>query len=290
MTRQLDDDGEVRDWSKWATIKRCNPLVGFNPHLAPKLRSELAKAKRDDDARRQFQTFRLNRPAGDLTRDLVTPGQWAAVLKRTPPPREGPAIRGDRHWLDALLVGRDDDVAQREGGGVRQCARHSRPCHTRETGQPAAWAACSVSLTAGVVAVAKGLHTASPDVLLDLLPNWPIEGVVADRFHQGLLLDALNARDIYAVEWVLNQWSQASIDVAHFRAACLDGGLALDAAGHDLATLSLSQAEIDSDTSGNVKLRKAHRQRRDDVAQSLVLAVSAAQRWPTPQPFKVAAL
>ena len=96
-------------------MKRCNPLVGYNKHLAPKLKNELVKAKRDDDARRQFLSFRLNRPTVDRSKHLVTPEAWAVALGRPVPPRDGPAILGldvgaSRSWSAGALCWRNGRV------------------------------------------------------------------------------------------------------------------------------------------------------------------------------------
>ena len=277
----VDTDGEVQDWSKWVTVKRCNPLVGYNPHLAPKLKNELVKARRDDDARRQFLSFRLNRPTVDLSTHLVTAESWAVALARPVPPRDGPAVLGldvgaSRSWSAAALCWRNgrcevyasvpgipslDDLERRDGLPRGELHRH---------------------VNAGVMAVAEGRHVARIETLFSLLPDVEIEGVVADRFLAGPLQDALADRELYAVEWRVNQWSTASEDVANFRRAVLDGTLAVVPAGQRLATLSLSHAEIKADDSGSVRLNKASMSRRDDVAAAIVLGVSACMRWPVP--------
>ena len=277
----VDTDGEVQGWSRWATVKRCNPLVGYNPHLAPKLKNELIKARRDDDARRQFLSFRLNRPTVDLSTHLVTAEAWKAALARPVPPRDGPAVLGldvgaSRSWSAAALCWRSgrcevyasvpgipslDDLERRDGLPRGELQRH---------------------VTAGVMAVAEGRHVARIETLFSLLPDVEIEGVVADRFLSGPLQDALSDRGLYTVEWRVNQWSTASEDVANFRRAVLDGTLAVVPAGRRLATLSLSHAEIKADDSGSVRLNKASMSRRDDVAAAIVLGVSACARWTEP--------
>ena len=277
----VDADGEVVDWSKWATVKRCNPLIGINPHLAPKLKNELVKARRDDDARRQFLSFRLNRPTVDLSTHLVTADAWKVALTRPVPPRDGPAILGldvgaSRSWSAAALCWRNGrcevyasvpgipslaDLEQRDGLPRGELQRY---------------------VDAGVMAVAHHRHVAKIETLLDLLPDVEIEGVVADRFLAGPLQDALADRGLYAVEWRVNQWSFASEDISNFRRAVLDGTLAVVPAGQRLATLSLWPAEIKSDDSGSIRLNKASMHRRDDVAAAIVLGVSAAARWTKP--------
>ena len=277
----VDADGEVKDWSKWATVKRCNPLVGINPHLAPKLKNELVKARRDDDARRQFLSFRLNRPTVDLSTHLVTADAWKVALARPVPPRDGPAILGldvgaSRSWSAGALVwrnGRCEVFASIPGIPTLADLEHRDGLPRGELQR---------FVDAGVMAVAEGRHVAKIETLLERLPDVEIEGVVADRFLAGPLQDALSDRGLYQVEWRINQWSFASEDISNFRRAVLDGTLAVVPAGQRLATLSLSHAEIKADDSANVRLNKASMHRRDDVAAAIVLGVSAAARWTKP--------
>ena len=92
------------------------------------------------------------------------------------------------------------------------------------------------------------------------------------------LADAVAARGLPDPEFLTNQWSTASEAIAAFRQAVLDGPMTL-ATGRLLATLSVSHARVEPDTSGNVRMRKQHRRNRDDVAQSMVLAALIVARW-----------
>ena len=142
----------------------------------------------------------------------------------------------------------------------------------------------------GQVVVAHGKRVADVEVLLDHLPQVPIEGVVADRFQAASLQDALAARGAPPAEWRINQWSTASYDVAALRALVADGPLRPALESEVLLNVGLGEAAVETDTSGNSRLRKANWKRRDDVAQALVLASGAVRRWPVPAPLGFAAL
>ena len=132
----------------------------------------------------------------------------------------------------------------------------------------------------GVLGVAHGQRMADVDVLLDLiLANVPIEAVVADRFALATLTDAVAARGYPDCEFVINQWSTASTAIAAFRSCVLDGPMSMSESGRLLASKSVSQAAVEPDNSGNIRMRKGHRRNRDDVAQSLVLAAMLVVRW-----------
>ena len=274
----VDDDGEVQDWSTWATAKRCNPLIGFNPHLEPKLRKELVKARRDDDAKRRYISYRLNRPTVDLNTHLVTVDAWQRMLARPVAPRDGAAVLGidlgaSRSWSAASLWWKNGRVEVFAScPGIPSLADQEK-----RDGLPSG--ILQELVNTGVMGIADGRHVASIDTLLDLLPDVAYEAVVADRFALMTLADALAARGFPDVEYVVNQWSVASTAIGAFRQAVLDGPMTLATQGRSLATLSVGDACVEPDTSGNVRMKKQHRRNRDDVAQSMVLAALIVARW-----------
>ena len=132
----------------------------------------------------------------------------------------------------------------------------------------------------GVVGISHGMRMADIDTLLDLIPDdVQIEAVVADRFALATLQDAVFERGYPDPEFVINQWSTASTAIAAFRSCVLDGPMAVTKSGRLLASLSVSQASVESDSSGSTRMKKGHRRNRDDVAQSLVLAAMLVVRW-----------
>ena len=128
--------------------------------------------------------------------------------------------------------------------------------------------------------VSYGLRMADIDALLDLIPSdVQIEAVVADRFALATLQDAVLERGYPDPEFVINQWSTASTAIAAFRSCVLDGPMSMSQAGRLLASVSVSQASVESDSSGSTRMKKGHRRNRDDVAQSLVLAAMLVVHW-----------
>ena len=134
--------------------------------------------------------------------------------------------------------------------------------------------------TAGPLAVATPTTRRAVDV----------QGVVADRFLGGALADALAARRYPPVEWRTSMWSTVTEDLASFRRAVADGPLSVAQECRALATLGMSEAEVERDTSGNARLHKRDWRKRDDVAASLLLASGAVRRWPIATPFAMASL
>lgn len=279
--------GDDEPWDDLRVALRVNPLARGNPALRAALRAERDEARRDELARSRFKAYRLNQLTGAGGRHLVEPGDWRRVLSRPVGERRGPAVLGldlgaSRSWSAAALVwpatGRVEARASVPGIPALPEQEHA-------AGMPRGMLAPLVE--AGVVAVAHGSRMARIQTLLDALPDVEIVGAVADRFAAGEVSDALAGRGL-AVEWRVNQWSSASTDIAAFRRAVLDGPLSVSPESRSLLTYSLEDCEVETDTSGNCKMRKAHRYRRDDVGQALVLAAGAAARWNVPtEPARV---
>ena len=269
--------GNRATWDRWPTIRRANPLVSVNPILRKTLLRERDAARRDERLRARFLSLRLNLPTGDAETELIATHEWERMLSRPVLTREGAAVLGidlgaSRSWSAATLMWRNGRTeVYASVPGVPSLADQER-----RDGLPAG--ILQELVDTGVMAVAHGQRVADIDVLLDRLPAVSYEAVVADRFALMTLADALAARGFPDPEFLTNQWSTASDAVAAFRRVVLDGPMTM-AAGRLLATLSVSHARVEPDTSGNVRMKKQHRRNRDDVAQSMVLASLIVARW-----------
>ena len=269
--------GDRATWDRWPTIRRANPLVGVNPILGRTLRRERDAALRDERLRASFLSLRLNLPTGDAEKDLIGTHEWDRMLSRPVAPRDGAAVLSvdlgaSRSWSAATLMWRNGRTeCYASVPGVPSLADQER-----HDGLPKG--ILQELVDTGVMAIAHGQRIADVDILLDRLPDVAYEAVVADRFALMTLADAVTARGFPDPEFLINQWSTASEAIAAFRKAVLDGPMTL-ATGRLLASLSVSHAHVEADTSGNVRMRKQHRRNRDDVAQSLVLAALIVARW-----------
>ena len=284
--------GDRDTWDQWQTIRKANPIAAVNPILRATLIRERDEAQRDDRLRARFLSDRLNLPTKDETTELIPVHEWERMLTRPVAARDGGAVLAidlgaSRSWSAATLMwknGRTESYASIPG--VPSLADQER-----RDGLPPGLFEHLVS--EGVLGVAHGQRMADVDVLLDLIPaDVPIEAVVADRFALATLTDAVAARGYPDVEWVINQWSTASTAIAAFRSCVLDGPMSLSEQGRLLASTSVAQAAVESDSSGSTRMRKGHRRNRDDVAQSLVLAAMLVVRWrrPVGPPLGFAAL
>ena len=268
--------GKRSTWDRWPTIRKANPLVTVNPILRQTLLRERDAARRDERLRSRFLSLRLNLPTGDAETELIATHEWERMLSRPVLSRDGAAVLGidlgaSRSWSAATLMWRNGRTeCYASVPGVPSLADQER-----RDGLPEG--ILQELVDTGVLAVAHGQRVADIDVLLDRLPDVAYEAVVADRFALMTLADAL-ARGFPDPEFLTNQWSTASEAIAAFRRDVLDGPLSM-ATGRLLATLSVSHARVEPDTSGNVRMKKQHRRNRDDVAQSMVLAALIVARW-----------
>ena len=254
---------------------RANPLLRVNHDLRAVVRAERDAARLDSQKQPQFEAYRLNRHVAGEDTMLISVREWQNTLKREVPPRGSRAVLGidvgaSRSWSAAWLSwpnGRQECIAVLPGvpSLADQERRDGLPRGTLEK-----------MIDAGVLIVDEGRQVARVETLIAALPDVVVSHVVADRFHEGTLRDAVR----WPVVARVNQWSSASEDIGLFRAAVLDGSFSVAAHCRRLAALSFAHARVERDTSGSTKMVKSHRRQRDDVAQSAVLAVASAARMP----------
>ena len=125
----------------------------------------------------------------------------------------------------------------------------------------------------GVLIVDEGVRVSRPETLISHLVSIGIrpEGMLCDRFILGALKDAVAGR--WPVVPRVTRWSEATEDIAGFRRLAADGPLSIAPECRALVLSALSQATVQSDDQGSVRLqKKRHGRSRDDVAVAGVLA------------------
>lgn len=272
---QCDD---LDRWADPAMIRRCNPLMWRYPASRRRLLFERDQARRDSRLKARFLSFRLNVPAGDEARSLLTVPEWLEVCRRPAPERDGRPVAGvdlggGRAWSAAVAWwpnGRIEAVAVAPGVPAlgEQERRDGVP---RGTYQALA--------AGGALRIADGLHVPPAAMLVDAMRDWNPASITCDRFR---LADLSDAGPPCRLEPRVSRWSESSADIRALRRAALDGALAAAPCSRDLLTASLAVAEVKTDDAGNIRLVKAgaNNQSRDDVAAALVLAAGADERRP----------
>ncbi len=278
---EVDDDGDVPGWHTWKTIRRANPLIGFNPHLRPKLADELRKAHRDEDARRRFCTYRLNAPQRPARSVLFTVDQWRTVEARAVPAASGRPVIGidtgsSRAWSTAAILwpsGRLDAICI--APGIPDLAEQERRDGKRR-------GMYQRLADAGLLTVDEGRRVVRVSTLIDRVRAFRPQVLVADRFREGEVRDAVKGRVPVVLRKMRQTWSEPTEQIQATRRMALDGSLAVVPAARPLYRLALAETTVEHDDSGNVRLVKmdTNNTHRDDLCAALVLACGQMARRP----------
>ena len=271
----VDTEGRPVDPLKWASIRKANPLIGWNPFLLPKLKEERLKATRGEDAYRRFCSYRLNLPQQDLRTVLLSAEAWKLVKSRAVPEVEDRPVVGldmgsGRAWCSAVAVwksGRTEAYAVMPGipSVADQEQRDGQPSGTYQR-----------LIDGGRLFVAKGRRVPKAGMLLSLAATFIPRVYVCDRWRVDDLRDTKTRVRIIERR---NQWSDASHDVRSLREMAEDGPLAVEPGSVSLLQASLSVARVIHDESGNCKIQKSSTNRaRDDVAAALALACGTVKK------------
>ena len=277
----VDDDGEVPGWHTWKTIRAANPLIPFNPHLRPKLEDERRKARRDEDARRRFLTYRLNAPQRPAQSVLFTVDQWRGVESRAVPAASGRPVCGvdvgsSRAWSTASILwpnGRMDGLCIAPGSPDLAAQEH------RDGKRRGMYSRLA---DAGLLTVETGRRVVKVSTLIDRVLAYRPRVIVCDRFRLGEVLDTVRGRCPVSPRHMRQSWSEPTADIQAARRLALDGSLAVVPDARPLYRLALAECVVEHDDAGNVRLTKTdtNNRHRDDLAAALTLAAGAHARQP----------
>ena len=264
----------------WAA---ANPSLPHLPALRRVYEREAEESRHDPALLRMFRGFRLNQPvrldAPDL---LLDPDVWRGI-EGTAPAR-GPAVIGidlggglamsaaaaffpESGRLDAFAtlpaVPDLDDRGRSDGVGSTYREMSDR----------------------GELITTPGRAPDVPALVRHALQRWGTPAaIVADRYRERELRDALDAAGLSAVPAVLRGqgYVDGAADVREFRQACVRGDVT-PVPGSLLLRFAMSGSVTVTDQAGNAKLAKSgegnRRQRhRDDAAAAAILAVAEGSR------------
>ena len=270
-------DGSVPGWDTWRVIKRAHPLVGHNPHLRPKIKAELAAARKSDDARARFLSYRLNVPTRPPAEVLFTASQWREVEAREPGPMDGQPIVGvdmgaNRSWSAAAVLWPSKRVeVVSVAPGIPDITEQER-----RDGVPRG--AYLSLVESGSLILDQGRRVVRVDRLMDAVMNYRPCLVVADRFRLQEVVDAVGGR--CRVQGRVTRWQESTDDITRARQVAVDEGLSIGPVSAEAVRFALSQAVVEQDTSGNVRVGKlgANRRSRQDIVMALVLALGRVPR------------
>ena len=278
----------VPGWDTWKTIRQANPLIDFNEHLLPKLADERRKGRRDEDARRRFCTYRLNCPQKPARSVLLTVGEWMRVEARAVPAPAGRPIASidvgsSRAWSTAAILwpsGRLDAICI--APGLPDLEEQERRDGKRR-GQYQKLA------DAGLLHVDEGLRVVRASTLINRVLAFRPRVLVADRFRDKAVLDAVRGRVPVVFRSMRATWSEPTEQIQATRRLALDGALSVVPAARPLFRLALAETTVEHDTDGNVRLVKVdtNNRDRDDLTAALVLAAGQMARQPAPRRTRI---
>ena len=271
--------GDRKQWSTWATIRKANPLTAISSKFRKKLLEERDAGLSDSRKRARFLSYRINQPTADEASTLLSVEDWEFVVGRPVgdvkgKPVVGVDLGGGRAWSAAVAVwpsGRIEAVALT--GGVPDIAAQERRDRTKAGTYQAL-------VDAGTLVVDQGLRVPRPSLLVDYICSaWRPRVVVCDRFRLNDLFDASKGR--VRVSGRVTRWSEATADIRALRKQCKDGPLNCDPGSRKLIEASLLVSTVKSDDGGSMKLVKSKANTaRDDVCAALLLAAGAVARLP----------
>ena len=275
-------------WYDNNTVRDANPLSKVHPPLWAKLKRERDAAKKDDRLRRAFEAYRLNKLVDVSDSVLIEVADWARIVGREVPEREGQPVIGldlgaSMSWCAAWCLwpnGRSEVHALMPG----------IPTPTEMERRAALPRGRLRSfIDDGVLHVEKGRRSAQPETLIQILKEKGISNpaaIVADRFRAPALADA--CRGFGTVTARQTRWSEATEDISAFWRLALDEGLTVVPEAHGLVQFALSEATLRTDDQDSYRIIKRRGVRsRDDVVQAGVLAAGLWYRRRGKQPRKV---
>ena len=268
--------GNRERWDKAAEIRRCSPLSwGFKASRA-KLLELRDDARRDSLLLAAFLSFRLNLPAADEARVLLTTRDYQRIVSRPVPGAEGRPLVGvdlgsGRAWSSAVAVyhnGRVECIAI--APGVPSIEKQER----RDDVPVGTYARL---VAEGSLHVAEGLQVPPAKLLMSHVAPWMPRAILCDRHRLEELQDCRGKVPIIPR---IPRWSNSTNDIRALRRLARDGALAVEPSSRALLKASLSVTMVENDDAGGTRMvkRGTNNKARDDVSAALILAAGAVAR------------
>ena len=273
---------DLEDESAW---RASNPTLGTVKSMAY-MRDMARRAAANPTEQAAFRAFDLNQPGSPTADMIVSADRWAVCVNRRRPERDGFCVvgldAGGSASMTAAAVyfplngrlecfgsfGDTPNLADRgQGDGVGE-----RYLKMEERGE-------LVTFPGRVTPVAEFLAW-----LADLLEGEQVALLLADRYRQGEVEDAMNkAGVLWESEWrAQGTGPDGSADVRAFQRAVLSGDLR---PGDNLLIESaILESRLRYDGNSNPALDKARQKGRIDALSAAVLAVGGGMRQASAPP------
>lgn len=264
------------------SLMQANPGAKAGIGSSPKwLQAQAQRAiARGGNALAHFRLYNRNERVSGETRDvLVSVDEWLDCEVSDLPPREGGAVVGIDlggsasmsaavlYWpnttrLEAFGVFPNNPGLEDRG---RSDSVGRRYVEMKERGE-------LLTLGDRVVPAPEFLQA-----IMRQLDGWPVQCMVADRYRQAEVEEALAAAGLrIPVVWRGQGFRDGGEDTERFRRAAFDGQIAVKPSL--LLRSAMSEAVTVQDDAGNRKIAKARSNGRIDAAAAATLAVAQGQR------------
>lgn len=274
-------DSDPFDPASWHA---ANPSLHAFPDLLAVVRSEAEKAKSNPALLAAFKSLRLNMGVPDTAERLLLQAEdWRSVEVEELPPAEGPCVLAvDLGSTSAMSAA---TVYYPATGRLECMAAFPGLPSLEKRGRDDGVGTLYRNMADRGELIQVGRNTVSvPELLAAALERWGAPDiVVADRWKQGDLLDALEASGMRPcpIHWRGMGFRDGSPDILAFERAVLEGRVKV--LPSLLLRSALAESRVQVDPAGNRKLARnsegGRRSRaRDDAATSTVLAVAVGSR------------
>ena len=266
-------------WRDFDEVLRVNPVAAINPYLRKTLEREFRAAVESERAARPFKQFRLNVPGDSVdTQPLVTTAEFARVVARPVPPREGhPVVSvdlgGNRSWSAACALWPNGRIeAWASAPGVPDLLAQERDDQVAE-------GTYTELVKSGSLSIDAGLAVPSAERLLSRIWAWEPSGLVCDSYRAPELYQAVQGR-VRIIERA-RSGGEATSNVQSLRSLLLDTASGVTEESRDLLAAAFGQTNLVIDSAGLTKVKKRDQRRsRDDAAAALLLAAGEQARRP----------
>ena len=276
-------------WRDFDEVLRVNPVAAVNPYLRKTLEREYRAALESERAARPFKQMRLNVPGDPVdTQPLVTTAEFARVVARPVPPREGAPVvsvdlGGNRSWSAACALWPNGRIeAWAVAPGIPSLAEMERT-------DQVATDTYSELVTAGGLSVDAGLAVPSISRLLARIWDWGPACLVCDSYRAAELHQVVAGRT--RVIERARGGGEVTSNVQALRSLLLDTASGVTQESRALLAAAFEQTNLVIDNAGLTKVKKRDQRRsRDDASAALLLAAGEQARRPAPVKWRAAAI
>ena len=270
---------DPQKWKSFDEVMKCNPVAAISTYLRKTLEREHKVALESERAARSFRMYRLNLPGDSVdTQPLVTTAEFARVVARPVPPREGAVVvsvdlGGNRSWSAACGIWPTGRIeAWATAPGIPSLAEQERDDQVAD-------GSYGELVQSGGLSVDEGNHVPSIERLLSRVWPWEPSAIVCDPYRSAELHQVVAGRTRIIER--ARSGGEATSNVQALRSLLLDKPSGVTLESRALLGAAFEQTNLVIDSAGLTKVKKRDQRRsRDDASAALLLASGEQARRP----------